>query len=235
MPTRERASAFLAAGLLVLASSCGGGDSGPTTVYSISVDTLYQSELSEHGQDTVVGTLRLGDGTPVGALDAAIAPDGTLYVLGAQQLYQADKATAVLTPIGPNPFVMNGLAADASRQLYGASGSLYQIDAGDGVATAIGSLGNSRGSSGDLVFTADGTLWIALWDDATHDDLATVDTATGLATPRFEIPPYTWGLSAAGKLIYCFSAFDDTLHQINTVTGTVTRVRDLSFTPYGST
>src|SRR5512138_987227 len=156
MDLKRTVALALASCSLLATSACGGGSNhGNPFVFAVSVDTLYRTELSGTGTDTAVGAIHLAGGTGVDVIDVAVAPDGTLYATGSDQLYQVDGTTALATPIGSNTLpYLQALAFDASGNLYGAgsksSAYLYRIDAGTGAATIVGELGAGQDASGDM-------------------------------------------------------------------------------------
>jgi sugar lactone lactonase YvrE len=238
----RKALAALAAGVVASFTACNAKSAkehlAERVTYAVDGSRLWRSGLAADGTDTLVGTVRLADGTVVAVTDAALTPDGTLYIVAVAHLYEVDPATAAATRIGtaPQPGALNALASDANGNLYGAGGGkLYAVDRATGAAAEIGAFGTNLTSSGDLVFDASGVLWASLHGtDPSHDTLATVDLATGAATLRHDLPLNTWGLSVAGGALFAFGN-DGALYQIDPSTGTVTRLRSLAFRAYGST
>lgn len=177
----------------ILGSSC-------TGARLITIDTAT-------GAGTVIGTLAGagfdgGTGTVCGGgSDAlAFAPDGTLYaggyVFGATSLLKVEKSTGVVLEALPTPDHLAGLVFDSSGVLWASHGNssfsfeLHTIDPATGAETSTLPLSEPVIVS-DLAFAADGTLYASLPNE---NNLATVDTATGLVTRIGSFGP------AAGKI-----------------------------------
>lgn len=160
--------------------------SGCTGARLITIDTAT-------GAGTVVGAL-VGagfDGTTGcgGGSDAlAFAPDGTLYAagtsFGATSLLKVEKSTGVVLELHPTPTYVAGLAFDPSGVLWASHGNssftfaLHTVDPATGAQTSTLLLSEPVVVS-DLAFAADGTLYASL---PSENNLATVDTASGLVT-----------------------------------------------------
>jgi hypothetical protein len=190
---------------LVGASGLGDGVSGirfdpqSGTMYGILGSTCTGARLitidTATGAGTVVGTLAgagFDGGTGVfcgGGSDAiAFAPDGTLYAggysLGATSLLRLDKTTGAVLEAHPTPGHLAGMAFDPSGALWASHGNssfsfeLHTIDPSTGGETSTLTLSEPVIVS-DLAFAADGTLYASL---PSENNLATVDTASGLVT-----------------------------------------------------
>jgi ligand-binding sensor domain-containing protein len=201
---------------------------------------LYLSDFTATGADIPIGAITTANRNPVSVTDIAITPDGKAYVLSFTNLYSLNTATATVTPIGSGTLsTINALASDSAGNLWGASvadGSLYRIDRNSGSTSLAGRFGANWVSSGDLAFDSDGTLWAAVHRTTdTSDTLATVNTATGAATPRGTFMPYgIFGLIFANNTLYGLSYSTNSLYVVNTTSGMATFVRTLSFSPYGT-
>lgn len=159
------------------------------------------------GAGTVIGAL-VGagfDGSSnnfcAGGSDAlAFAPDGTLYaggyVLGATSLLRVEKSTGAVLEAHATPSSLVGLAFDPAGVLWASHGNssfsfaLHTIDPATGAETSTLPLSEPVIVS-DLAFAADGTLYASL---PSENNLATVDTASGLVTRIGSFGP------AAGKI-----------------------------------
>jgi hypothetical protein len=160
--------------------------SGCTGARLIMIDTAT-------GAGTLVGAL-VGagfDGTTGcgGGSDAlAFASDGTLYAagvsFGATSLLKVEKSTGVVLEVHPTPSYFAGLAFDPSGVLWASHGNssftfaLHTIDPATGAHTSTVLLSEPVIVS-DLAFAPDGTLYASL---PSENNLATVDTASGLVT-----------------------------------------------------
>jgi hypothetical protein len=211
-----------------------------TRRFVVSETTLYLSDFTATGADIPIGAITTANRNPVSVTDIAITPDGKAYVLSFTNLYSLNTATATVTPIGSGTLsTINALASDSAGNLWGASvadGSLYRIDRNSGSTSLAGRFGANWVSSGDLAFDSDGTLWAAVHRTTdTSDTLATVNTATGAATPRGTFMPYgIFGLIFANNTLYGLSYSTNSLYVVNTTSGMATFVRTLSFSPYGT-
>jgi len=145
----------------------------------------------------------------------------TLYAITFGRLLRLDPDTgAVLwTGTGTTGGNTNGLAVAEDGTIYaGNGGQLMTINPTNGQGTVVGSFGGGLGSSGDLVFDANGTLYGALQDSSFVDVLARI-APSGAATVIGPIGiPNVWGLA-----IHCCRFFGCTtkgeLLSINAATG----------------
>jgi hypothetical protein len=178
---------FVDAGLIPDGS--GGGEA--FTVYVHSKDTLYTMDPTSFAL-TTIGTF--DPPTADDITDLAVATDGTIFVISKTKLYKADAhdahvtfvATLSSTPTGGNvglTFLPSGdlLATDST-------GGERSIDPVTGAVHELGSFGNGLATAGDLVATADGTMY-AISDTApgggtafANNYLLRVDTSTWLGT-----------------------------------------------------
>lgn len=159
------------------------------------------------GAGTVIGTLAgagfdggTGNFCGGGSDALAFAPDGTLYaggyVFGATSLLKVEKSTGAVLEAHPTPSSLVGLAFDPAGVLWASHGNssfsfaLHTIDLVTGAETSTLPLSEPVIVS-DLAFAADGTLYASL---PSENNLATVDTASGLVTRIGSFGP------AAGKI-----------------------------------
>jgi uncharacterized protein DUF6923 len=106
-------------------------------------------------QVTVIGDM----GDPL--TDIAFAPNGNLYGVDFNSLFQINPTNAVLTYIGATGVSVNALVFGTNGTLYSASPSaanLYTINLTTGAATPIGATGFT--SAGDLAFNG-GQLYLS--------------------------------------------------------------------------
>lgn len=150
---------------------------------------------------------RIGDTGVRGMTDLAFTPNGKLYGVSFTQLYAIDPRTGRARPIGSGLGMgsVNALASDARGHLYAAStgGDFGRVATGTGRATRIGSYGAGLGSSGDLAFAPNGTLF-ATARSSGREVLLTVDPTTGSASVRGQLRlPDVYGLAFGpdGKLV----------------------------------
>lgn len=131
---------------------------GPQMFVSDSANTLWRVAL-DTGQADVVGE------TNGLFSDLAFTPDGGLYGVTFDYLYEVDPQTAWSTLIGRHGFGgptidygIDSLVADSNGTLYAAGHDiLITIDPSTGQGTRLGSLGGHR-SAGDLTFDDLGRL-----------------------------------------------------------------------------
>ena len=174
----------------------GVADAGRVPPNNEQTDFLLQIDTST-GAATAVGQLAglAGTGTGTfGELDDGLAftCDGNLWLASdtTNQLWQVDPASGGTRLVGNTGAAISGLAARGNG-LYGVSidgsESLYRIDRGSGLATALGPLGlPDRMFDSGLDFTADGELWATI-DYLTppagipplRNDVARLDPMTG--------------------------------------------------------
>ena len=116
--------------------------------------------------------------------DVTFTPDGALYGISSNAFYRLDPLTGRSVLVGAlGVSGANALDSDRTGRLFGAtqSGSFFELDRNTGRARVIGSFGGGLGSSGDLLFMPDGTLYGTV-PVGTIDRLVRVDPATGRAT-----------------------------------------------------
>jgi hypothetical protein len=114
----------------------------------------------DSGEVTLVGDMG------VAMTDIAFAQDGRLFGLDFTTLYEIDRRTAEVTPIGGHGIPGgNALVFAADGTLYGMGGTstqLFQVDPDTGASTPLGNVGEL--SAGDLAF-AGGELYLASLSD----------------------------------------------------------------------
>jgi hypothetical protein len=148
------------------------------------------------GTGTIVGTLvgagfDGGTGIPCGGGSEALefALDGTLYAggfsaSGGSVILKVDKTTAAVLESHVTTDVSTGLAFDPSGRLWVSHGNstgvpeVHTLDPATGAYTSTLTLSEFVVIS-DLAFSADGTLYASL---PSENQLATIDTATGIVT-----------------------------------------------------
>jgi Ca2+-binding RTX toxin-like protein len=156
-------------------------------------------------------------------------------------LYMVDAATGATTSIGPIGFAVTGLAVDPnSGTLYGSTSlqspnspnSIITIDKTTGAGTLVGPVGISGEEVADLTFDASGTLYG--WTEIFTDDLVTINTSTGAATPVGNSGIVTFGSGLAdvgGTLYYSGDGVTGELRTVNKATGVTTVVTTLHGAP----
>jgi hypothetical protein len=202
-------------------------------------------------------------GNGVAATDIARSEYGRLYGESSTTLYQVDPISGVVATVGNfhtlnAPLVgVNAMTFSPAGDLFGATaaGFLYRIDPNTGSAKLIGSLVSPSipdGSSGDLVFTGDGTL-LAILNRAAggNDVLVRVNAATGVASrinPNPLLPPNdlgfvdVFGLAFSGDTLYGLTGYPvpqkscglGALVRIDQKTGSATFERCLRFAAFGA-
>ena len=199
-----------------LESEDSGADAGtrsdPTpataSMYVHSGDTLYVVN------DQDFALIEVGPFNADGSMmDMAVPPDGDIYTVSYDAVYQVDKETGTATHRADvssgnmgMTFLPNGtlLAADNA-------GGVRIIDPANGAVTEIGSFGNGYALAGDLVAVANGTMYGVAdkgpsGDEATNNVLVTVDTSTGEASPIGPIGFATvYGIAVANDKVYAFT------------------------------
>lgn len=204
---------------------------------------LYRIDPSPAGTDTLVGALTNG----LVATDLAWSDWGALLGESFDSLYRIDPATAAATRLGSfGGASMNALAFSTSGDLFGATigGQLMRIDTVTGSAQLVGAYGSGAGSSGDLIFAPDGTLFATVhMSGAFNDVLVRVDPQTGAVSrisPTVDLGrTNVYGLAFVDDTLYGLTDFQNgcfsgALLQINRVTGSSQFVRCLSFDAYGA-
>ncbi|HET6775621.1 MAG TPA: hypothetical protein VFH36_20080 [Acidimicrobiales bacterium] len=217
----------------------GGTDGGDAIVLGASFEstsTLWDVRLAGDRQR---GSVTDESGFGVELTDVATGPDGTVLGVGFGTLYRLDATTGGATTIGSlGQFSVNALEIGPDGRVLGAdeSGLLVEIDPATGAATPVGAYGGALGSSGDLAFGPDGTLYATA-----SRVLVTVDPATGAATRLIDLPvPDVYGLAFVGGELYGLATSGGTscplgaLMRIDLDAATVEQLRCLAFPPGGA-
>jgi hypothetical protein len=193
-----------------------------------------------------IGTVDLATGlftqlgvTPVAFTDIAISPDGIVYGVGANtnpnSLYQYNLHTGTSTLVGSTGQFINGLTY-SSGVLYGSGDThIYTLNPNTGAATRLGtgSFPNGYASSGDLDFTAAGTLYAtADRTGRTTDYLMLVNLLTGAVT-RVGTGNSSLGYDNAYGLVYedgvmYMITAAGGIYTVNLSTGRATFVRSIT-------
>jgi hypothetical protein len=166
-------------------------DGGPPvatfTVYVHTKDKLYSLDPATLNP-VLVGAFA----APDDITDLAVAPDGTIYVISQTQLFTASAVDGHVTLVSD----LNGTAQDnvglttlpdGKLLATDEDGGVRRIDPVTGDVTEIGAFGNGLATAGDLVATADGTMYAISdkgpeGDENTNNWLITVNTANGKGT-----------------------------------------------------
>ena len=167
-------------------------DGGPPvaafTVYVHTKDKLYSLD-----PDTLTPVL-VGDfDAPDDITDLAVAPtDGTIYVISQTQLFTAsavDGHVTLLSDLDGTAQDNVGLTTLPDGKLLATDedGGVRRIDPATGDVTEIGAFGSGLATAGDLVATADGTMYAISdkgpeGDENTNNWLITVNTGNGKGT-----------------------------------------------------
>jgi len=164
---------------------------------------------------TDIGTILVeGSGFEPAISDLAVTPGGLLFGCSYDTLYLINTQTARATPVGPlGVSSVNALAFNKTTGfLYGAttSGKILNINPNKPQETTVlFQLPQGYGSSGDLVFSPDGTLYASLnYEGQVDDILAVIDLDAGNFQP----------LNATGsgvKNIFGLSYFNDKLYGVS--------------------
>lgn len=210
------------------------------TVFVESQNYLYVVDPAPDGADTLVGLIETAEGHKPSVTDIAWdTVNKQLLAVSFERLYRLNPSTAKAYPIGAGLGLdnVNALAFDATGQLFAATidGRFLQVEPSTGQVTRIGSYGNSFGSSGDLAFRSDGSLFATVFSPGRSSDiLVQVDPATGVATEIGEIGyADVFGLFFVEDHLYGVTAGSD-LISINTETGEGSLIRKLTFSAWGA-
>jgi len=205
-----------------------------TTVFVHTSDALYTLN------DSTFDLVHVGDfGADESITDLAITPDGRLFGISAESLYQVDPTTAAATFVAAVPGVLNvGLTFLPNGQLLATDkqGGVREISPDSGAVTEIGKFGSGYGTAGDLVAVADGTMYaIGEYQDESPGDsdlLLTVDTGNGVADFVGSIGyGDVFGTAYANGRIYAFTSTGQII-EIDPTTGSGQLVKsypDISF------
>ena len=205
-------------------------DIQPTTMFVHSNTTLYtvddqDFELAEIGP--------FGPSAEDRITDLAVDPDGALFAISSDQVFEVDAQTGAATPVtsfdGGHNVAMTFL--DSGDLLVSdKEGAVRRVGPQSGQVTELGAFGRGYGTAGDLVAIADGTMF-AIAEDLEGDEgdpnvLVTIDPATGeIETVRGPIGfTEVFGCAYAGGKVYAFTRGGDII-QIDPATGAGTLVR----------
>ena len=168
--------------------------------------------------------------------DLAVTPDGKLYGISVNDLWQIDHETAQVTHVVKVQGTANAaLTFEAAGTLLGAdkTGMLRRVDPKTGAVTDVGSFGTGLIASGDLVAIKDGTLFGTTIGD-TSDDLVKIDPKTGHATVVGSTGfSKVYGLAFWKGTIYGLTATGELL-AIAPATGKATKVRSFTQVFWGA-
>ena len=199
-------------------------------IYAETVHTLYQvdpsppnaiSELCDFG-----GAIH-GD---AGVNDIAVQRDGTLWGITKTDLYRVDPNTCAgthVSALAQSAGGFNCLTFTNQDTLLAAdqAGQVLTINTATGAVANAGSFGGNYGCSGDILATADGTLYAtAKTITGTHgnDMLVTLDPANGYHATRVSSSDLgyrsVFGLGFWGGTLYGFDT-DGHVLSIDPVTG----------------
>jgi len=183
------------------------------TMYSHSGDTLFRIDPE---QLNVVTVGAFWPNAPH-MTDLAVTPDGRLYAISNNNLFEVDGITAEVTWVAKVPGQINvALTFDKDGTLLAAdkSGGVRRIDPQSGQVTEIGVYGDGMGSSGDLVGLSDGRLYDVndVGSAKSNNELIIVSPVSGQATRVGSIGfRMVWGLSFWGGTLYGFTRNGDFL------------------------
>ncbi|MBT8494597.1 MAG: hypothetical protein KJO07_16195 [Deltaproteobacteria bacterium] len=205
-----------------------------TTVFVHTATELYKMN------DLDFDLQRLGEfGAEENITDLAITPDGRIFGISGESLYEVNPNNALATFVAEVPGELNvGLTFLPNGQLLATDklGGVREIAPDTGVITEIGEFGKGWGTAGDLVAVADGTMYAIGEDqDAGPTDsnlLLTVNTSTGEAELVGELGyGETYGTAYANGKVYAFTSVGDVIEvDPNTGAGTLVRSHpDVSF------
>jgi len=221
----------------IYGSSGNGLSSGPSH--------LYKVITSADGTDDDIGLIATAGAEHPLITDLALTPDRNLYGVSFNRFYHIDSVNATATPIGGTyNYSINALASDKNGNLYAAAfstGQFLSIDKNTGNVTLIGQFGSGYGSSGDLAFSPDGTLYATVRSSIANDILVTINPNNGQSS-RINSSidtgtKYIFGLSFVGNDLYGLTAEDDgkgALWLFDLTTGKANFVRELNFQAFGA-
>ena len=205
-----------------------------TTVFVHTRDTLYTVN------DINFDLVHIGEfGVEDSITDLAITPDGRLFGISGEALYQINATTGAATFVADVPGVLNvGLTFLPNGQLLATDkeGGVREISPDTGAVTEVGKFGGNFGTAGDLVAVADGTMFaIGEFQDESPGDsdlLLTVNTGDGVAEYVGQIGyGDVFGTAFANGRVYAFTSTGQII-EISPTTGIGVLVRshpDISF------
>ena len=184
--------------------------------------------LYVHDSRGTLGRIRVSDGLVdiIGEMDVvmtdiAFSPDGLLFGLSDQALYQIDLVTADVEFIGDHGILAgNALVFASDGTLYGAGGfvdGLFEMNLQTGEGTEIASMGHN--SAGDLVFFEDQLYLASTADQLVLVDLSAVGSGADIGTVVGDIGfSEVFGLATASDGIM-YGTADTEVFSVNVVTG----------------
>jgi len=211
-----RVSAFVVAGALSVAAHAG---AGPILWVSDSRGQLGRVDVASN---LVLSRVEMG----VVMTDIAFDPGGSLLGIDFESLYSINPSTGATTKIGAHGIPGgNALVFSSSGVLYGAgsNGTLYTIDTGSGIGTALpGSTGGA--SSGDLAFFG-GDLYLSTGGSSETDTLRRLIPGVGNVSVGSLGVGDVFGLANGGNgILYGLSGLS--IYSVNTTTGLATFLKD---------
>ncbi len=198
-------------------------DPDPVSVnmYVHTADTLFIVD------DLNFALIEIGSfNAPSSMIDMAVTPDGDIYAVSFESVYQINQVTAAATFRADVTYGNVGMTFLPDGTLLAAddAGGVRIIDPVTGAVTEIGSFGNGYALSGDLVAVADGTMY-GIADEgpggteATNNLLLRVNTSTGVATAIGPIGyAGVYGVAVANDNVYAFTDNGEII-EINPATG----------------
>jgi hypothetical protein len=225
-------ASFSAGGSIIFAESLVGGQG---------TSDLYTVEIAVNGVDTRIGQIRTSTGVLPTITDIALLPNGSLVGVSYTDFYSIDRQSGLANLLGPvGRSDVHGLAASVGGLLYAGTsgGELLRQDA-QGGWVSIGFFGGGLGTSGDLAFAPNGTLYGTLRTSSGVNVLASIDASTGVATVLSPASGLgfgnVWGLSFVGSDLYGLTTdpigpgTTGQLIRIDLGTGVATSIRPLMF------
>jgi hypothetical protein len=179
---RPHTSAFVAARQRALANGCAAYVATSSTPSRLDLE-MIRGPL--RGRAITIGRV-VTKSRRVSLTDIALTSSGTLYGVDfTSDLYVINPADGAAKLVGPIGTGVNGLVVGPTGTLYGSAGyGLVTINPATGVGTQVGLI--NFASSGDLAFSADGTLYMtasaSISGAAPSDLLVDVNTATAAGT-----------------------------------------------------
>lgn len=183
--------------------------------------------------NTTTGAATTIGNTGVALGDIALSTGGGLFGFGISDntFYSINTATAAATPLGTSGAFTNALAFRADGTLFAAGGTtLYTVNTANGALTTVGTFSGVGNSGGDLVFTADGKLYVS----TDGGRLAQLNPATGAVITSVPFSPASssvFGLAADGGTLFAFSntvggiaSLTSNTYALNPTTGALTLV-----------